>query len=102
MLLENKNCIIYGAGGGIGGGVARTFAREGANLFLTGRTRDSLEAVAEEVRGAGGSAEVAVLDASTAKRSRSTPAASPRRRGASTSPSTWSRGATCRGSRSSR
>ena len=54
MLLENKNCIIYG--GGIGGGVARTFAREGANLFLTGRTRDSLEAVAEEVRGAGGSA----------------------------------------------
>jgi NAD(P)-dependent dehydrogenase (short-subunit alcohol dehydrogenase family) len=63
MLLENKNCIIYGAGGGIGGGVARTFAREGANLFLTGRTRDSLEALAEEVRGAGGWAEVAVLDA---------------------------------------
>jgi NAD(P)-dependent dehydrogenase (short-subunit alcohol dehydrogenase family) len=37
MLLENKNAIIYGAGGGIGGGVARTFAREGANLFLAGR-----------------------------------------------------------------
>jgi len=27
-LLENKNAVIYGAGGGIGGGVARTFARE--------------------------------------------------------------------------
>ena len=30
MLLEKRNAIIYGAGGGIGGGVARTFAREGA------------------------------------------------------------------------
>jgi NAD(P)-dependent dehydrogenase (short-subunit alcohol dehydrogenase family) len=30
MLLEGKNAIIYGGGGGIGGGVARTFAREGA------------------------------------------------------------------------
>jgi NAD(P)-dependent dehydrogenase (short-subunit alcohol dehydrogenase family) len=39
MLLENKNAIIYGGGGGIGGGVARTFAREGANVFLAGRTR---------------------------------------------------------------
>jgi NAD(P)-dependent dehydrogenase (short-subunit alcohol dehydrogenase family) len=63
VLLENKNCIIYGAGGGIGAGVAPTFAREGANLFLTGRTREPLEAVAEDVRAAGGSAEVAVLDA---------------------------------------
>jgi NAD(P)-dependent dehydrogenase (short-subunit alcohol dehydrogenase family) len=31
MLLENKNAIVYGAGGEIGGGVARTFAREGAS-----------------------------------------------------------------------
>jgi NAD(P)-dependent dehydrogenase (short-subunit alcohol dehydrogenase family) len=38
MLLENKNAIIYGGGGAIGGGVARTFAREGARVFLAGRT----------------------------------------------------------------
>jgi NAD(P)-dependent dehydrogenase (short-subunit alcohol dehydrogenase family) len=38
MLLENKNAVIYGAGGGIGGGVARTFAREGARVFLAGAT----------------------------------------------------------------
>lgn len=63
MLLENKNAIIYGAGGGIGGVVARTFARAGAGVFLTGRTRESLEAVAEDITAAGGSAEVAVLDA---------------------------------------
>src|SRR5919198_4423588 len=62
MLLENKNAIIYGAGGSIGGGVARTFAREGARVFLVGRTREPLEAVAADVTAAGGSAEVAVLD----------------------------------------
>src|SRR5437867_7885785 len=63
MLLENKNAIIYGAGGGIGGGVARTFAREGARVFLAGRTREKLEAVAADIAAAGGSAEVAVVDA---------------------------------------
>jgi len=62
-LVEGKNAIIYGAGGGIGGAVARTFAREGARVHLAGRTRDSLEAVANEVASAGGSAEVAVVDA---------------------------------------
>ncbi len=62
-LLENKNAIVYGAGGGIGGGVARTFAREGARVFLVGRTRQSLEAVAADIRADGGAAEVAVLDA---------------------------------------
>jgi 3-oxoacyl-[acyl-carrier protein] reductase len=62
-LLEHKNAIVYGAGGGIGGSVARTFAREGARVFLAGRTRERLEAVAEDIAAAGGSAEVAVLDA---------------------------------------
>jgi NAD(P)-dependent dehydrogenase (short-subunit alcohol dehydrogenase family) len=45
-LLTNKNAIIYGAGGSIGGAVARTFAREGATVFLAGRTRETLERVA--------------------------------------------------------
>jgi NAD(P)-dependent dehydrogenase (short-subunit alcohol dehydrogenase family) len=63
QLLEGKNAIVYGAGGGIGGSVARTFAREGARVFLAGRTRESLEAVAQEITDVGGTAEVAVLDA---------------------------------------
>ena len=45
-LLEGKSAIIYGGGGGIGGGVARTFAREGAQVFLVGRTREALDQVA--------------------------------------------------------
>jgi NAD(P)-dependent dehydrogenase (short-subunit alcohol dehydrogenase family) len=62
-LLEGKTAIVYGGGGGIGGGVARTFAREGATVFLVGRTRAKLEAVAKDIKSAGGSAEVAELDA---------------------------------------
>ena len=63
MLLEDKNAIIYGAGGGIGGGVATAFAREGARVFLTGRTRGTLDGLAAEITAAGGRAEVAVVDA---------------------------------------
>jgi NAD(P)-dependent dehydrogenase (short-subunit alcohol dehydrogenase family) len=63
MLLKNKNAVIYGGGGAIGGAVARVFAREGARVFLAGRTLQSLEEVAEEIRSAGGMAEAAVLDA---------------------------------------
>jgi NAD(P)-dependent dehydrogenase (short-subunit alcohol dehydrogenase family) len=63
QLLSTKNAIVYGAGGTIGRGVARTFAREGATVHLVGRTRASLEVAAEEVAAVGGAAHVAVLDA---------------------------------------
>jgi NAD(P)-dependent dehydrogenase (short-subunit alcohol dehydrogenase family) len=36
-MLKNKVAVIYGASGGIGGAVARAFAREGATVFRTGR-----------------------------------------------------------------
>ena len=62
MLLEGKNAIIYGAGG-IGSGVARACAREGAKVHLAGRTIERLESVAEEIRSAGGVAETAQVDA---------------------------------------
>ena len=63
MLLEDKNTVIYGGGGMVGGAVARAFAREGARVFLAGRTLESLEEVAEEIRSAGGVAETARVDA---------------------------------------
>ncbi|HEX5619179.1 MAG TPA: SDR family oxidoreductase [Solirubrobacteraceae bacterium] len=56
MLLENKTAVIYGAGGAIGGAVARAFAREGARLFLTGRDVAKLDALGVE-------AETAQVDA---------------------------------------
>jgi 3-oxoacyl-[acyl-carrier protein] reductase len=63
MLLEDRTAVIYGGGGAIGGAVARAFAREGARVFLAGRTRSRLEAVAEAIRSAGGVAETAEVDA---------------------------------------
>jgi NAD(P)-dependent dehydrogenase (short-subunit alcohol dehydrogenase family) len=63
MMLQNKVAVIYGAGGAIGSAVARAFAREGAKLFLTGRKKASVEAVAKDVISACGSAEAAEVDA---------------------------------------
>jgi len=62
-MLTNKNAVIYGAGGAIGGAVATAFAREGARVFLTGRNRGQVDAVAREIRSAGGKAESGEVDA---------------------------------------
>ncbi len=62
-MLKNKVAVIYGAGGAIGGAVARAFASEGAKVFLSGRKRATVEAVAMEIQSAGGSAEAAEVDA---------------------------------------
>jgi len=61
--LKNKVAVIYGAGGGIGGAVARAFAREGARLFLTGHRLAPLEVVARDIVAGGGVAEVAAVNA---------------------------------------
>jgi len=63
MLLENKNAVIYGAAGAVGGAVARAFAREGARVFLTGRTLAAIDAVAREIAATGAVAETAQVDA---------------------------------------
>jgi NAD(P)-dependent dehydrogenase (short-subunit alcohol dehydrogenase family) len=63
MMLKDKVAVIYGAGGAIGGAVARAFAPEGAHLFLTGHKLAPVEVVAREIVSAGGSAEAAEVDA---------------------------------------
>jgi len=62
MLLDQKTAIIYGAGGAIGSAVARVYAREGAQVHLTGRTEAALNQVAQRIRRDGGTAHVAQLD----------------------------------------
>jgi 3-oxoacyl-[acyl-carrier protein] reductase len=63
VLLAHKIAVIHGAGGAIGSAVARAFAREGAKVFLAGRTPARLAAVAAEIEAAGGAAESAEVDA---------------------------------------
>jgi 3-oxoacyl-[acyl-carrier protein] reductase len=62
VLLEDRNAVIYGGAGSIRSAVARAFAREGATVHLAGRTPESLDAVADEIRKAGGRAQTAVVD----------------------------------------
>ncbi|MFC3997634.1 SDR family NAD(P)-dependent oxidoreductase [Nocardiopsis sediminis] len=63
MLLEAKNAIVYGAAGQVGTALSTAFAREGAKVHLVGRTRATLDGLADRIRGEGGRAETAVLDA---------------------------------------
>jgi 3-oxoacyl-[acyl-carrier protein] reductase len=63
MLLEGKNAVVYGAGGRIGSAVSEGFAREGARVFLAGRSAAPLDRAASRIRDAGGEAHPAVLDA---------------------------------------
>ncbi|HEY4108144.1 SDR family NAD(P)-dependent oxidoreductase [Puia sp.] len=63
MNLQNKNAIVYGAGGSLGGAVAKALAAAGANVFLTGHRIDSVRKIAGEIHAAGGKEETAVVDA---------------------------------------
>lgn len=62
-LLKDKVAVIHGAGGAVGGAVARAFAREGAKVFLSGRNVAPVEAVAKDIVAKGGEAEPAKVDA---------------------------------------
>jgi 3-oxoacyl-[acyl-carrier protein] reductase len=53
MLLEDKNAVIHGGSGSIGGAVTLAFVHEGAKVFLAGRTLLRLDGVAAEIRSAG-------------------------------------------------
>jgi len=52
--LDGKRAIVIGAARGIGAATARMMAREGAAVVLADIARDGVEAVASEIRGAGG------------------------------------------------
>lgn len=63
MLLHDKVAAIHGAGGSLGGAVARAFARQGARVVLSGRNLETVEAVAADIRAAGGEAQAERVDA---------------------------------------
>ena len=60
-ILQDKTAVVFGAAGSIGAAVAKTFAAEGARVFLAGRTKASLETVAKEIACAGGEVRTAVI-----------------------------------------
>ena len=51
--LDEKAALVTGAGKGIGRGIALAFANAGADVALVARTKDDLDAVADEIRSIG-------------------------------------------------
>src|SRR5215831_1757506 len=61
-VLNGKRAVVFGAAGTMGAAVAREFAAAGAEVFLSGRTKSNVEAVAKQITANGGRAHAAVVD----------------------------------------
>jgi NAD(P)-dependent dehydrogenase (short-subunit alcohol dehydrogenase family) len=61
-VLRGKRAVVFGAAGTIGAAVARQFVAAGADVFLSGRTMSTVEAVAKHITANGGRARAAVVD----------------------------------------
>src|SRR5271154_5758270 len=61
-LLAGKTAFVTGGGSGISAGIAKRLAKQGARVGLLGRRQEKLEAVAKEIREAGGVASVHAAD----------------------------------------
>ena len=62
---KGKCAIVTGGGAGIGKAVALAFAKEGANVVITGRTKSRLDETAREIEAAGGKALALQADAAS-------------------------------------
>ena len=62
MRVDGKVALVTGAGRGIGHGCALALGAAGAHVIAMSRTGDEIEAVAADIRAAGGSAEAMVCD----------------------------------------
>lgn len=56
--LKGRRALVVGSSSGIGSGIARMLAAEGADVIVHGRNRDSAEAVASDIRAGGGTASI--------------------------------------------
>jgi 3-oxoacyl-[acyl-carrier protein] reductase len=62
LQLTQKRVLVTGSTGGIGAGIARRFAGEGASVIINGRRAEQAESVAQAIRDAGGRAITATGD----------------------------------------
>ncbi len=62
--MKDKVAFITGGGSGIGAATAKLLAQQGAKVVISGRTKEELDKVVEEVEGAGGEALAVTADIS--------------------------------------
>ena len=60
--LKDKVAIVTGSTSGIGKGIARVLAKEGARVIITGRNENRAKGIIEEIEGFGGKAAYHFLD----------------------------------------
>ncbi|QTL02250.1 SDR family oxidoreductase [Aquabacter sp. L1I39] len=60
--LNGKVALVHGAGGGLGGAMAKALAAEGARVAVAGRTLANVERTVEAIREAGGTAHALQWD----------------------------------------
>lgn len=61
--LTEKCAVVFGAAGALGAALAREFASQGADVYLSGRTKSRVQALADEIDPAGKRAHAAEVDA---------------------------------------
>ena len=61
-ILKGKHAVVFGASGSIGTAVAKGFAAEGAEVFLSSRTKPGVDAVAKQIAAEGGLTHAAAID----------------------------------------
>lgn len=65
LKLTGKRALVTGSSSGTGADIAKTLAREGADVIVHGRNQDRTEAIAAEIRSEGGKTAVVIGDLST-------------------------------------
>src|SRR5262249_455646 len=60
---EGKTALVFGAAGSLGSAVSKEFAAEGAEVFLSGRTKSTVDQLAKHISSEGGRAQAEVVDA---------------------------------------
>src|SRR3954470_17174406 len=61
-LLKGQAAFITGGGSGIGAGIAKRLATQGAKIALLGRKKEKLDNIAREIESAGGEARCYAAD----------------------------------------